>query len=215
MGTPVPRSALFNFEMEAHKADGITVDGDLSDWPDACELPPVWLEGDEPFARMWLAWSTEGLWFACRVQRTRAPRVIPKKPWDGDCVEFCVDTRDVKTAHRAGRYCHRFVMAPVGGPGRAALPFFVHLPIHRSLMDPPIVKQDMIEIASKVADDHYIIEAYFPSASMSGYDAIDDSHRLGIACVVHDVDRGEMNWPHSQILPVGMDPSLWASMKLV
>ena len=214
MGSPVPRSSLFNFEIEVHRLEALTVDGTLNGWSEGHRLPAVGLEESETYAEAWAGWSPEGLWFAVRVPRSKAPRVIPKRPEQGDCVELYVDTRDVRSAHRAGRYCHKFVLAPVGGPGRGTRPFFEHQPIHRALMDPPMGPAEMVDVASSVVADQYVIELHLPAAALSGFD-VEISRRLGLAYIVHDIEHEPQNWPHPRVLPQGTDPSLWATIVLV
>jgi len=214
MPSPIPRSSLFTFAVPVHAGKKVRVDGDLSEWSDRHRLPRVALEGRPPFADLWMAWSPDGVWFALWVPRTKAPRVLPKRLAQGDCLELYIDTRDVRTAHRAGRYCHKFVVAPVGGPGHARRPLFEHQGIARALVNPPWVAQAQIEVASRVREDGYAIDLFLPAAALNGYD-VEVTRRLGLAYVVHDVERPMQVWPHEADLPVWIDPSLWAVIELV
>ncbi len=214
MGSPVPRSTVFGFGVKVRPARKTAVDGSLSGWSEAHRLPRIALGDAEPFAAFWTAWQPEGLWLAVRVGKGRAPRVIPNRLTEGDCVEFLVDTRDVRSAHRAGRFCHRFVVAPAGGAGRGRSPLFRHLDIPRATAGPAEVQPDDVKIGATVDEDRYVVELFVPGRSFTGFD-VEVNRRFGLACVVHDTERGVLNWPHPTVLPVGIDPSLWAVAELV
>jgi len=218
MASPIPRSSLFNLSVPVHRAPqegaAITIDGKLDDWSERHRLPEVALEGRSPFAALWMAWSPGGLWFAAFVPRTRAPQVIPKRLAAGDCLELYIDTRDIRSAHRAGRYCHKFVVAPVGGAGRGRHPIFEHQGIARALANPPTVLPEQIELAADVFSDGYTLEMRFPASALTGYD-VEVNRRLGLAYVVHDIEREMQVWPHQNDLPVWIDPSLWAVIELM
>jgi len=213
LASPIPRSAPFTFAVPIHGGDGFTVDGRLDDWSAHYRLPTVSL-GSPAFAEVSAAWSPDGMWFALRVPRTKAPRVLPKRPTDGDCLELYLDTRDLRNAHRAGRYCHKFVLAPVGGVGQARRPLFEHQEMPRALATPPLIVPDQIEIASDVSGYEYSMELFVPSAALSGYD-VDATRRLGLAYVLHDIEHTVQTWPHPVGLPVASDPSFWATVELV
>ena len=213
MASPIPRSSLFAFSVPVRPAGKTKIDGKLDDWMPHHLLPPVALESRSPFAGAWMAWAPKGLWFAFDVARTRAPRVLPNRLAEGDCIEIYLDTRDIRTAHRAGRYCHKLVVAPVGGPGRGRQPVFEHQDIARSLANPTRILSEQVEIASTVREDGYSIELFMPAETLTGYD-VEVTRRLGLAYVIHDIERPMQVWPHEQELPVWVDPSLWATLEL-
>jgi hypothetical protein len=214
MTSPVPLSALFAFAIPIRPVGDIVIDGVLDDWSDEYALPSISLEGREQSATVYAAWSEQRLVFALNVPRTRAPRVLPKRLSDGDSFDLYIDTRDIRNAHRAGRYCHKFVIAPVGGAGQARSPLFEHQEIQRALMGPPHVSPPHVEIASSVRDDGYSIELALPASTLNGYD-VDITRRMGLAYVLHDTERPNQIWPHTSELPVWNDTSLWATVELV
>lgn len=214
MASPVPRSAMFSFAITIPPAKKTEVDGTLAGWAERHRLPRAEFEGADTFADVWAAWSTDALWLAVRVEKGRAPRVIPNRLTEGDCVEFYVDTRDVRNAHRAGRFCHRFVVAPAGGAGRGRMPVFQHVEISRATASPATVEIGRGDIGATVEDDRYVVEVRLPASGLTGFDA-DVNRRLGLAYVVHDTEHGTQNWPHAAVLPVGVDPSLWAVAELI
>jgi hypothetical protein len=213
MQSAIPRSSLFNFAVKAYPAGAIAVDGACDEWDDRHRLPDLALDGGT-FATMWMAWSPEALWFAVRVERTRPPQVMPNRPAAGDCIELYIDTRDVRSAHRAGRYCHKFIMAPVGRSGRAQKPFFDHVDVARATASPPKVLPEQVELAAVVDREFYSMEIRIPAEALFGYD-IETNRRLGFAYVVHDIERPMQVWPHESELPLWVDPGLWAVVELV
>lgn len=214
MHSPIPNTAVFTFSVPIHRAGPIQIDGELSDWSDANLLPAIGIDGPAPYANVWAAWSPEGLWFAVRVPRTKAPRVLPKRLSEGDSFELYIDTRDIRSAHRAGRYCHKFVLAPVGGPGNARSPLFQHQEIQRALTSPPLVERSHVEIASRTSDAGYSLELYIPASALNGYD-VEITRRMGLAYVLRDTERHIQAWPHSSELPIWSDTSLWSTIELV
>ena len=213
MPSLVPHSSLLNVSCRVRPVTLAKVDGALGEWTDDHLLPRIALEDPQPYATVWAGWSTSGLGLAFRVPRTRAPRVLPKRPTEGDCIEIYIDTRDVRTAHRASRYCHKFVVAPAGGPGRGRLPLFEHQEIPRALGMPPQVEADAVKIGARVTERQYTLEMFLPAAALNGYD-VEENRRLGLAYLIRDIENGVQSWPHGEVLPVGMDPSLWATVEL-
>ena len=214
MASPIPRTSLFTFTVPVRAGDRIVVDGRLNEWTSLHKLPPIALEGERSFADVYAAWSTDGMWFAVRVSRSKALRVLPNRLSEGDCLELYIDTRDFRSAHRAGRYCHKFVVAPVGGTGRSNAPLFEHLDIQRAQMTPPHITAKQVKIAAMVASDEYTIELFLPRDVLNGYD-VDVTRRMGLAYVLRDTEHGAQTWPHSGDLPVWSDTSLWATIELV
>ena len=75
------------------------------------------VDGLEAFATLYMAWDDSGLYFGLEVKKKTRYKIDPRNYAQGDCLELWIDTRDVKEAHRAGRYCHHFYFLP-GGTGR-------------------------------------------------------------------------------------------------
>ena len=75
-------------------------------------LPDIagWWE-EERFADVALAWSEAGIYVHVFVEKEFEQAVYPKYS-EGDAVELFFDTRDLKTAGFATRFCHQFVFLP-------------------------------------------------------------------------------------------------------
>ncbi|MHC4591506.1 MAG: tetratricopeptide repeat protein [Planctomycetota bacterium] len=73
----------------AHAAEGISLDGDLSDWADISSLPSPFHKRDTSSFR--LCWGQEGLYGAVAI-RDDSIRANPVAPHDADCVEVYLET---------------------------------------------------------------------------------------------------------------------------
>lgn len=211
----IPNRALFRFEFPLRYRPSPTIDGDLSDWSDDLLLPDLGrLDGQEPFARIWMGWNPTGLFIACRVQGRRSPfKCNPREFWKGDNLRLCTDMRDTRDIRRASRYCQQFYFLPAGG-GRGGLsPVAGAAKIHRATENAPLPSPEAIPIAGVRRGDVYTLEAHVPAEVLAGFDP-DEHRRIGICTVLEDIDLGQ------QCLTVGddlywyIDPSTWATAVL-
>src|SRR4051812_37554294 len=90
---------------------------DLLDLPEACRIDNLAeLDGTKNFAEVRLAWNELGLGFQVAVRgKSQTPQGGGPRPKGSDGVTLWLDTRDARTSHRAGRYCHKFHFLPAGG----------------------------------------------------------------------------------------------------
>src|SRR5271163_786861 len=63
---------------------------------------------EEAFAEGWMAWSEEGICVDFSIQHPFKEATYPHFN-EGDAVELFIDTRDLKTAGFATRFCHHFL----------------------------------------------------------------------------------------------------------
>ncbi len=82
------------------------------------------LSGQNRFASMRLAVSDTGLFVSVH---TTGKRQIPwcreSRVDDSDGLHLWLDTRNARDVHRATRFCHRFVFAPLGRGAKNEQPF--------------------------------------------------------------------------------------------
>jgi len=113
--------AFFGFSFDCHyREEALPVNADLREWGPEYLIPELSGVDGGPaaFGELYMAWNDDGLYFALEVAAGKTGyKVDPKKYWQGDCLEMWIDTRDVKDAHRANRFCHHFIFLP-GGQGR-------------------------------------------------------------------------------------------------
>ena len=115
----VPRRSFFSFTFPCrYRTDAARLTASTSKWEESHRLRDlVQIEGESPFAELYMGWNDGGLTFALSVKGKSRYKIDPKNYWQGDCLELWIDTRDVKDSHSANRYCHHFFFLP-GGSGR-------------------------------------------------------------------------------------------------
>ena len=133
---------------------------------------------------------------------------------DSDGIQIWVDTRDTHNVHRASKFCHWFVLLPIGGGVDGKKPNASMLKINRSKDDSPTINRHKIEVASKVTKTGYQIKAFIPGKALNGWDA--NEHRLiGFNFVAVDRELGQQTLAIGPELPISEDPSLWQTLELV
>ena len=161
------------------------------------------------------AWHESGLAFSVRVTGKRQP------PWcrdnridESDGLRLWIDTRDTHNIHRAGRFCHWFVLLPTGGGHRLNEPLAAMLPINRARELPRPVRGESLRVQSRKLPDGYQLDAFIPSTALTGFDPAEHP-RLGFMYAVVDRELGNRTWCSSPEFPYSEDPSLWATLELV
>ena len=173
------------------------------------------LEGRAMPGDVRLAWSESGLAFSVRVEgKRKSPWCRDTRPEDSDGLHVFVDTRDVHTVHRAGRFCHRFVFLP-GGAGRGLKdPVAQWMPIHRAREHPRAIPRDTLKVRREKRVDGYVLDALIPAEALTGFD-VREHRRVGFAYALIDRELGEQTLGVGSPLPYQEDPSLWATLELV
>lgn len=97
-----------------HAAGNLKMDGDLKDWS-AAQQVPNWVLGSTngaPRAKVYMAWSKEGLYVAADVPDSKLNVADPRSFWADDALELFIDTRDKKTARKYEAGDHQFWLVP-------------------------------------------------------------------------------------------------------
>src|SRR5687768_479056 len=159
------------------------------------------LEGKKPYADLRVAWNEEGLAFNLRVEGKKQP------PWcrdsrieDSDGVQVWIDTRNTQNIHRAGRFCHRFALLPIGAGRRLDEPVAALLAINRAKESPREIPHGSLQVKSALRSDGYAIEAYIPAAALTGYSPADQP-ALGFTYAIIDRELGWQTFTVGQELP--------------
>jgi hypothetical protein len=160
------------------------------------------------------AWSEAGLAFTVCVRGKQQP------PWcraerleDSDGLQLWIDTRDVHNVHRAGRFCHRFVLLPAGGGKRLDQPVAALLPINRAKELPQPVRQGLLKMCCRRHSDGYTLDVMIPAEALTGFDPAEHP-RLGFTYAVIDRELGHQTFAVGSPMPYQEDPSLWATLEL-
>ncbi|MGE5196095.1 MAG: hypothetical protein ACM3JI_02055 [Anaerolineae bacterium] len=168
------------------------------------------LLNETSFADLKLAWNEEGL----------LVQVFARKPFEesfyphfsgGDSLELFFDTRDLKTAGFAGRFCHHFVVLISEIQGIRAL----EMTRFRTEDAHPLCESQEIHIETKYESNAYQLQVCIPSSCLHGYDpAFFD--RLGFTYRLNRPKKAPQHFAvSSRHYAIEQHPALWASLKLV
>lgn len=173
--------------------------------PDTSELL-----AEEAFAKISLGWSEEGLFVEAAVNQPFEDCTYPKYD-TADSLELFFDTRDVKTAGFATRFCHHFAILPEPVQG-VQVQEVTHF---RSEDTHPICDPGLITCNVAFERNNYIYQLFFPGEVLHGYDPTTFS-RLGFT---YKVNRSGGRPQHfsvsSDMVNIAQQPSLWATLKMV
>ena len=198
-----------------HRRRAPAINGKLGDWSEEYQLPPLdELSGEEGLARFYLGWNRRGLYLALEVPKEQPVVVNRQNPTAGDGLELFVDTRATQTSHRATQFCHHFVVLPAGGGRWRKQAMVWQVPIRRALQRAPLATAEHLKVASELRDDGYALELALGVGALHGYEP-EVGARMGLALVLHDIQRGRRFWGTSEGFPYTRDPSTWALMELL
>ena len=216
MNVDIPKRAFFNFAFACpFRSDAPVLDGNLGDWEEGHRVPDLGaIEGREPFADFYMAWNDAGLYLALDVRGAAGLEVQPKRPLRGDSLQVWIDTRDVRDAHRAGRYCHHFFFMPIGGGRGGKQPVGGQVRIRRARAQGRMCDPKQLGVASRVLKFGYRMEIHLPGEALTGFDP-EENTRLGFTYLLKDRKLGRQFWTAGDPLPVSYDPSLWGTVELV
>jgi hypothetical protein len=173
------------------------------------------LEGRPSFADVRLAWNEKGLILNVHVRGKQQPVWCrDSRIEDSDGVQVWIDTRNTQNIHRAGRFCHRFALLPIGAGRRLDEPVAALLAINRAKESPREIERGALQVRSAVGADGYSLEAYLPATALTGFSPADQP-ALGFTYAVVDRELGWQTFTVGQELPFTDDPSLWGTLDLV
>ena len=163
-----------------------------------------------------IAWSPRGLVVTTVVAgRRRVARRAPTESDAPDALRLCLDTRDVKEARRAGKFCHKFLFFPfVGKTDDAERPRAIWAPINRAKESPSSVDVGEFRLASERRVDGFALSVAIPASTLTGFDP-SDFRRLGLHFSQRDEERGSFDLQLGEPFPIEDDPSLWTSLEFV
>lgn len=146
--------------------------GRLLDLPEACLLPSLAeLDHQTDYARVKLAWNNDG--FAISVEitgRTRQPEIPKGENIKRDGIELWIDTRNTQSVHRATKFCHHFILQPMGTGLKRDVPSVQSLPVARAREENPLPNPELVKIHSEISRSGYLLEAWFPKEVFVGFD---------------------------------------------
>jgi len=196
------------------RAQNLKIDGKLTGWPKDSNLPD-WMLGStrgNADARLWLAWSPEGLYGAVEVKNSQGLTKHPRTFWEGDALELYLSTDPAKKNNAFEIGDHQFWFVPDFEGNRVyAGQWKSKDEIPENRYDIPVAKSAALRTA-----DGYVMEFLLPAAAFQHY-----SPRAGEEFGVNanlsvrgsDAPR-EVFWPRRKDLSVRTLPLSWGRMKL-
>ncbi len=172
------------------------------------------LEGKKPYADLRVAWNEEGLAFNLRVEGKKQP------PWcrdsrveDSDGLQVWIDTRNTQNIHRAGRFCHRFALLPIGAGRNLGEPVISLLAINRAKESPREIDIRALKIKADKRLGGYTLQAFIGSDALTGFSPIEQP-TLGFYYALADRELGPQTFSVGPEFPFDEDPSLWGTLEL-
>ncbi|MBE84267.1 MAG: hypothetical protein CME21_17020 [Gemmatimonadetes bacterium] len=213
MNLNIPVRSFFSFEQSTPSITEIPfLHGTLGGWDKANLLPDLMaLDGKDTFADVYLGWNAGGVYLGVDAKGAPGLEVQPKRPLNGDGIQIWLDTRDVRDAHRASRFCHHFYFLPTGG--RSDGPVAGQARIRRARAQPKPCEPQSITVASRISKKGFRFSAFLPADILTGFEP-EDNNRFGFTYLIRDKRLGRQYWTADEPLPVAYDPSLWGTVVL-
>lgn len=212
----VPAPFLFRYSIPVSRIERLPrAQAPLLKLPATAEIPfPSSMENERTFATLRMAWNPHGLAVSVTVTgKSDWPVCSPESIQNSDGVQLWLDTRNTQNIHRASRYCHHFVLLPIGEGTDGMTPVIKQLPVPRAGEDAPEVDDEHILLESAADTSGYTVAAWFPQESLYGFDP-DSYPRLGFYICVRDAELGNQCFTVGDDFPYQSDPSLWVSLNL-
>jgi hypothetical protein len=213
MNLNIPTRSFFAFEQTSPQIEDTKfLKGALAGWDQANMLPDLMaVDGKEAYAQAYLGWRADGIYLGFDVMGAPGLEVQPSRPLKGDGIQVWLDTRDVRNAHRASRFCHHFYFLPTGGTSDRPLAGQVRIRRARAQGKP--CEPQNITVAARVTKKGYRLSAHLPADILTGFEPEDNS-RFGFTYIIRDRKLGRQYWTADEPLPVAYDPSLWGTVVL-
>ncbi len=195
-------------------APAIALDGDLADWPADAQVPG-WMLGSttgDHDAKLYAAWSPEGLYFAVDVSDSKVLHNDPKGFWTGDVLEVFVDAANNKQPRPFGVGEHQFWFVPL--PDKQA----VYAGQWKVANEIPQTQYDIQQVkgASRRTGDGYVMELFIPAELLRNYDVGRGEIGINLNLTVVGQQRSrEIYWPRQKSAGVQRQQQHWGSVKLM
>lgn len=169
-----------------------------------------WLTAEEHFAEVSLGWNEEGIAFRFEVNKPFEVALYPEIQ-EGDSVEVFIDTRDVKTAGFATRFCHHFFFTA----GEVESKFGAEISRFRTDDSHPLCDHNDLIIKPKLSKNSYTIDAFIPRLCLFGYDP-SEFKRIGFTYRINRFGGPAQHFSvKTDEFRIEDQPSLWASGSIV
>lgn len=168
------------------------------------------LTSEHSFAAVSVGWQPEGIEIYVHVGQPYQQSTYPQ--FDrGDCLEVCIDTRNVKTSGYNTRFCHHFFCLPEKVEGQQA----GEVTRFRTEDAHELCSAADLQVKSHLQRDHYTLQLAIPAHCLQGFDP-EQYQWLGFT---YRVSRTRGAAQHFSVCAddyqYAQQPSLWGSLRLV
>jgi hypothetical protein len=172
--------------------------------PDTSELL-----AEEKFSDVALCWDEEGICIEVFVDKPFEEVYFPFFS-KGDAIELFFDTRDLKTAGFATRFCHHFVILPQRVQDIQAM----EMTHFRTEDTHPLCDPKDLSVEAAFQKKSYTVRILIPAACLHGYDP-KVCDRMGFTYRIHRYGGSPQHFAvSSEHFPLEQSPKLWASLSL-
>ena len=167
------------------------------------------INAEYAFGKIALAWNPEGLECLAVVNKPFEKAIYPQIE-QGDSLEVCIDTRNVKTSGYNTRHCHHFfaLPSPVNGIEAGEITKFRTEDAHE------LCDGKALQVKTEHQKDKYLLHFLIPASCLHGYDP-EQFDQIGFSYRLNrytgepqhfTVSSKEYTWEQQ--------PALWSSVKL-
>ena len=167
------------------------------------------LLGEESFADVEFTWMRKGIEVSVHYHSPFEEALYPDFS-KGNSVELFFDTRDVKSAGFATKFCHHFIFLPeeVHGVKCQEITHFRTDDTH------PLCDPSLLSCRSTFSKRSFSMEIFVSKDALHGYDP-DSFNRLGLTYRLHAPGRPAQHFSlSSSFYKIEQSPSLWCSIYL-
>ncbi|MBM3207035.1 MAG: hypothetical protein FJZ57_00280 [Chlamydiae bacterium] len=165
---------------------------------------------EEKFADCSLFWNEEGIFGEFFIHKEYEQSTFPDFEL-GDSIEIFIDTRDMKKAGFATKFCHHFVFLahPVQEIQAQEVSKF------RSEDSHPLCEADLLKMDVKYGKNDYTLQFFISTQCLMGFDPT-SFPRIGFTYKINRYKGPAQHFSvSSAFFDVMQNPSLWASVSLV
>jgi hypothetical protein len=165
-------------------------------------------QGEEQFADIALAWNESGIFANVVVHKPFEEAFYPRFA-SGDAVELFFDTRDLKTAGFATKFCHQFVFLPSAVQGILAQ----EISHFRAEDTHPLCDASELQVGVEMGKEDYALQIFIPAHCLHGFDPT-SFERIGFTYCIHRFKGSPQHFGlNAQNFSFEQHPRLWTSFK--
>jgi GH18 family chitinase len=226
--TPAPKVTVPRpFEKEIHSMSGVTIDGQLQEWPEQPDFvlndqsqaayslaPKSWGGPQDLSAEAWVGWAPEGLYFAFKViDDVHVQPTADADLWHGDHVELQLDTLLDKDYTNPGMNDDDYQIGLSLGDLKKVPPI-AYAWFNGPEAPGPV---QAIRMAYTLTEDGYILETFIPADSLAGLALVEGS-AFGMNISPSDADnagQGQKVMLSTSTIRTYADPRTFGKITLV